>query len=86
MGYVKTTIFNNIKVADSYKIKSAIKFAMFIINDFSLYNDFPNNSITTNKRTFIDWCSTCKNLNVKASVYESYYSYHKPISVVKKNN
>ena len=58
----------------------------FINNDFSLYNALPNNSVTTNKRTFIDWCFTCENLNVKASVYKSYYSYHKPISVVKKNN
>ena len=56
----------------------------FINNDFSLFNALPNNSVTTNKRTFIDWCFICKNLNVKASVYETYYSYHKPISVVKK--
>ncbi len=55
--------------------------ANFINHDFSLLNALPNNSVTTNKRTFIDWCFTCENLNVKASVYKSYYSYHKPISV-----
>ncbi len=38
-------------------------------NHFSLYNALPRNFVRTLR-------------NTKASVYENYYSYHKPISTV----
>jgi exonuclease III len=127
MCFIKTTILNNIKLVESYKVKSPIKFALqafliqfnnllictlyksssqknmqtfktvlkdfltpyihrnyqlillgdfninlldnttisnFLNNDLSLSNALPKNSVTTNKRTFIDWCFTISHSNI----------------------